>query len=465
MKTLIFKLSCVLVLSILLPVALLQAQVPRTFSYQGVLADGSGNFIPDGSHKLIINVYDQLNATQPVYADTQTVAVIRGIFNVIVGAKNPMPQSMQFDKAYYLGTSVDNGQELSPRAPISAVPYALRASVATVAEGLSPNATNAVQSVNGLSGAVTFKGTGSTTVTSSGSTVTINSTGGSGGTATDIVSGDGALNVSTSGSTTTLNVKNFGIRNAMLAVNSVTTDRLAPQAVTGDKIQDTTITAAKLASLSVTAAKMADNAVTESKIANNSISLAKMEANSVNSAKIVDGTIIGDDVSGAANLNVATLTTIGAVGVNTRAPASMLSVQGAGTTSGTSSLNIVDNVSKSLLYVRDDGNVGIGTATPGASLEIANAGIGLMVSNGSAVFSTASVLAGGVIPVPANKTVVEITSDGVVAANVLQIPPGLPGQILFITNNDQQATAGAFTVAPGQTHLYVFVSGLWRLIS
>ena len=47
-----------------------------------------------------------------------------------------------------------------------------------------------------------------------------------------------------------------------------------------------------------------------------------------------------------------------------------LQIQGAGTTSATSSLNVTDAAGTPLLFVRDDGRVGIGTASPGAALEV-----------------------------------------------------------------------------------------------
>ena len=47
-----------------------------------------------------------------------------------------------------------------------------------------------------------------------------------------------------------------------------------------------------------------------------------------------------------------------------------LQIQGAGTTSLTSSLNVTDAFGAPLLFVRDDGRVGIGTAGPGAALDV-----------------------------------------------------------------------------------------------
>ena len=58
------------------------------------------------------------------------------------------------------------------------------------------------------------------------------------------------------------------------------------------------------------------------------------------------------------------------MGIGINAPTSRLHVKGIGTTSGTSSLNVTDSSSNSILSVRDDGFVGIGTTTPTEKLMI-----------------------------------------------------------------------------------------------
>ncbi len=83
------------------------AQIPRTISYQGVLTDAQGNFIPDGNHQLQIVLYDQATGGNQVFVENQTVPVVKGIFNAIIGSVAVIPQVMSFDRAYFLGVSVD----------------------------------------------------------------------------------------------------------------------------------------------------------------------------------------------------------------------------------------------------------------------------------------------------------------------------------------------------------------------
>src|SRR5438067_366760 len=164
-----------MLLTALMSISSAQAQVPRTISYQGVLTDASGTFISDGNHKLTLTLYDALNGSTQVFSETQSVAVVRGIFNVILGSVSPIPTSLSFNRAYFLGVSVDDGAELSPRTPLTAVPYALRASVATVAESLTPDATGVVTKLNGQSGTIDLVGGGSTSINRSGNTIMISS--------------------------------------------------------------------------------------------------------------------------------------------------------------------------------------------------------------------------------------------------------------------------------------------------
>jgi hypothetical protein len=62
--------------------------------------------------------------------------------------------------------------------------------------------------------------------------------------------------------------------------------------------------------------------------------------------------------------------TSGSLGIGTTTATSILQVQGSGTTSATTSLSIQNSALTQLVTVRDDGNVGIGTATPQSILDV-----------------------------------------------------------------------------------------------
>lgn len=131
---------CSLIFVLTFSIEKVQAQIPRTISFQGVLADAQGNLVPDGNHQLQIVLYDQATNGNQVFVENQTIPVVKGIFNVIIGSVAAIPQSLNFDRAYFLGVRVDGGNELTPRTALTSVPYALRAERANIAESLSPNA-------------------------------------------------------------------------------------------------------------------------------------------------------------------------------------------------------------------------------------------------------------------------------------------------------------------------------------
>ena len=64
------------------------------------------------------------------------------------------------------------------------------------------------------------------------------------------------------------------------------------------------------------------------------------------------------------------------LGVGNTSPGSRLVVKGISATSATSALNVLNSAETSALFVRDDRNVGIGTTSPNANLEIAHNGAG-----------------------------------------------------------------------------------------
>lgn len=145
------------------------AQIPRILSYQGVLTDPNGTLLPDGNHVLKLTLYSSAFGTTPLYFEIQSVPVIRGVFNVIIGTSTPIPTSLTFDRAYFLGVSVDGGPELQPRTPLTSVPYALHAGIA---DNLSDDAP-VVKSLNGLTGNLTISAGNGINFTQTGSDIKI----------------------------------------------------------------------------------------------------------------------------------------------------------------------------------------------------------------------------------------------------------------------------------------------------
>lgn len=114
------------------------AVLPTT-TYQGVLVDADGETI-SGDHDLIFSLYDSqdLDATV-LWSESHTgVQVQDGVFQVVLGNQSALTPGVLDSDELWIGVAVDDGEEISPRAPLSAVPWAIRAAVAdSVASGSS----------------------------------------------------------------------------------------------------------------------------------------------------------------------------------------------------------------------------------------------------------------------------------------------------------------------------------------
>lgn len=222
------------IIVLLLSSATVYAQIPRTISYQGVLSDASGNLIPNGNHQLTLKLYTIATGSTAIYTEVQTVPVVKGVFNAIIGSVTAIPVTVAFDRAYFLGVSVDGGTELSPRTALVSAPYALRASYADVAGSVvgGGGGNAGVSSLNALLGDVVLVGGGSTTINKDVATkkITISSSGGAGASGVQgIQNTDGSISVlNPNGPVATLSVTNGSIGTQKITDSSITTIKIAP---------------------------------------------------------------------------------------------------------------------------------------------------------------------------------------------------------------------------------------------
>jgi hypothetical protein len=100
------------------------AAVPSTMSYQGVLTDGGGVHVPDGTYALTFRLYDASTNGVLLWTETQaSVPVAAGLFSVVLGSATPL--GLPFDRQYWLGIAVGADPEMTPRTSLTSVPYAL----------------------------------------------------------------------------------------------------------------------------------------------------------------------------------------------------------------------------------------------------------------------------------------------------------------------------------------------------
>ena len=103
------------------------AAIPRTLNYQGVLTDPSG--VPlEGEYGLTFRIYTTQTGGTPLWQETDSLTVAHGVMNALLGKISPL--ELPFDGTYWLGITIGVGSELSPRAELTASPYAMRAAVA-----------------------------------------------------------------------------------------------------------------------------------------------------------------------------------------------------------------------------------------------------------------------------------------------------------------------------------------------
>lgn len=104
-------------------------EVPQQISYQGLLNDDQGDPVSDNNYAMVFSIYDTQDGATAMWSEQQTVTVTNGIYNVQIGqdpVHNPFPASM-FDDQRWLGVAVGTDAEMTPRQPLTSVPYAIQA--------------------------------------------------------------------------------------------------------------------------------------------------------------------------------------------------------------------------------------------------------------------------------------------------------------------------------------------------
>lgn len=123
----------VLALSIAAVPLSVAATIPQIINYQGVLTQKTGGSVPDGSYNIEFNIYDVTTGGTSLWKEkwdgtTSPVIVVGGVFNVMLGAINPLPANFFAEHQYsYLGVKVGADSEMLPRQRIASVGYAFAA--------------------------------------------------------------------------------------------------------------------------------------------------------------------------------------------------------------------------------------------------------------------------------------------------------------------------------------------------
>lgn len=147
--------------------------IPTQISYQGALKDSSGNAVSNHSLDAVFSIYSAAEGGTPLWTESQSVNVNKGLYTVQLGSVNPIPSSMFDGTTKYLGITVGKDDEMTPRLAMVSVPYAYRANTAdNIADG-SVVSSLAKQGSSRLTGNVDIKAGSDISITQTGQTLEV----------------------------------------------------------------------------------------------------------------------------------------------------------------------------------------------------------------------------------------------------------------------------------------------------
>ena len=110
--------------------------VPSTITYQGVLSDSNGATVNDGPYSAVFSLYTTETGGSAVWEESHEVIVQDGLFSVELGKQKDLATALEKGPELFLGITIGSGRELTPRRPVTSVPFALSAKNAESLNGL-----------------------------------------------------------------------------------------------------------------------------------------------------------------------------------------------------------------------------------------------------------------------------------------------------------------------------------------
>ena len=146
---------CLLTLSLLV-----QAQVPKTISFQGFLLDALSNPVdaPSPGLSMTFSLWDANTLGVKLWSEDLTgVVVKKGLYNVRLGESTPL--NLGFDKIYYLEVKVGTDLAMTPRITLTSSAYSISGvNASNITSGTITSANIAVGAISGGVGGVITDG-------------------------------------------------------------------------------------------------------------------------------------------------------------------------------------------------------------------------------------------------------------------------------------------------------------------
>jgi hypothetical protein len=109
--------------------------VPQEIHYQGYLTDAEGSPL-NGTLAITFRIWDEPGGGMQLWSESHAaVTLTEGVFNLILGSSVPITSEI-LDGDCYLGVTVGEDDEMVPRQPLTATPFALKAAHADDADTL-----------------------------------------------------------------------------------------------------------------------------------------------------------------------------------------------------------------------------------------------------------------------------------------------------------------------------------------
>ena len=112
------------------------ADVPGQMRFQGFVTDQEGEPL-EGDFSVTFRIYDAATEGNVIWEQSLTASISNGMISELLGGENPLDANL-FDGSapMWLGITIGDDPEMSPRQSISSIPYAARASIAQHAENV-----------------------------------------------------------------------------------------------------------------------------------------------------------------------------------------------------------------------------------------------------------------------------------------------------------------------------------------